>query len=400
MENLKFEALNKISKFNIRKTNLFNSSKLDTISPPSVFVGSKLKYPFANVGIISPIEKQDEAWIFDSPKYWAKENFEISEIIRLRDNLLNSRFQARVYDARLKNKFVEIAKEIAIASKPVDLEIELKKKLNFKKNLDRVTTYQGMKGELNKAKITSNVKVETKVENVMNDEIKASHGMEILYKNRIDENAISKILSVGVLGLKNNKRMVPTRWSITATDDILSKNLLEKIRDYKIIEDYELFFGEFMGNQYLILLFPQVWSFELFELYYPGSSWNPGLEIKASRDFEFFWNRKDYASNTQGGYYATRFPITKYLEEKKRQASVLVIRLETPSYWAGLGVWVVRESVGKALSNLKKFTDKKEFLESAKKICKIKFDFDLKKIFKESKLLKKLESEKSLREWF
>lgn len=400
MENLKFETLSKISNFNIRKRDLLNSSKLDTISPPSVFVGSKLKYPFANVGIISPIQREEQAWIFDSPKYWAKENFEVLDIVKLRDGLLNSRFQARVYDARLKNKFVEISKEIAIASKPVDLEIELEKKMNLNKNLDRVTTYQGIKGDLKKARITSNVKVESKVDRVINDEVKAGEGMNILFKNNIDENAISKILSIGALGLKNNKRMVPTRWSITATDDILSKNLLKKIRDYKIIEDYELFFGEFMGNQYLILLFPEVWSFELFELYYPGSSWNPSLEIKASRDYEFFWDRKEYASNTQGGYYATRFSITKFLDEIKRQASVLVVRLETPSYWASLGVWVVRESVKKALSNLKKFSDKKEFLESAKQICKIKFDFDLNKIFMESKLLNKLETEKNLREWF
>ena len=187
----------------------------------------------------------------------------------------------------------------------------------------------------------------------MNDEIKASEGIEYLYKNDFSEYVLSKILSVGVLGLKKNKRLVPTRWSITATDDIIGKTLLKEIKGYKWLENFELFFGEFLGNQYLILLFPNIWSYELFELYTPGSSWNPSNEIKASTDIEWFSGRKDYAFSTAGGYYATRLPILEYLNKIKRQASALVIRIETPSYWAALGVWVVRESVKKAL---KKFS--------------------------------------------
>jgi hypothetical protein len=37
-------------------------------------------------------------------------------------------------------------------------------------------------------------------------------------------------LSIGVLGLKKDKKLVPTRWAITATDDILAKKLLEKVK--------------------------------------------------------------------------------------------------------------------------------------------------------------------------
>jgi hypothetical protein len=224
--------------------------------------------------------------------------------------------------------------------------------------------------------------------------------MQILYKNNFSEYTLSKILSVGVLGLKKNKKLVPTRWSITATDDTLGKLLLKKIKDFPIIENSELFFGEFLGNQYLIMLFPDVWSYELFELYFPGSSWNPSTEIKASTDYEDFYGRKEYAFATAGGYYASRFPIIEYLNSIKRQASVLVIRIETPSYWAGLGVWVVRESVRKALANKMKFSDENEMKESAKKISKIKYNFDNSEVMKKSILLNQINSQKKLKEWF
>lgn len=401
MQDIKFEIVDKISNLRMKRRDLGKISRLDTISPPSVFIGSKLKYPLVNVGILSPVDKVEDAKIFDDSKTWAQKNFSIENVLSLRDNLLNSRFQSNVTDVRKDKKFVEITKDIAVALKPVDVEIELENKIDVGKKVDRVLTPHGMNANLKNAKVTSNVKIHEKVERAMNDELKATESLSYLYQSGIDEYDLSKILSVGVLGLKKDKKMVPTRWSITATDDILTKNLLEKIRTYKWIEEHKLFFGEFLGNQYLILLFPNPWTYELFELYYPGSSWNPTNDLKASTDFEDFYGRTNYAESCAGGYYASRLPIVEYLESIKRQASVLVIRLETPSYWAGLGVWVVRESVRKALEGGgMKFSSKEELLTSTKKIAKIKYDFDIELIFSKSKFLINHKLQKNLNEWF
>jgi hypothetical protein len=401
MQDIKFEVIKKIAETRFKYKDLGRVSHLDSNSPPSVFIGSKLRYPQVNVGIISPLERDEEAWVYDSPDYWATNNFGIHDVVKIRDSLLNSRFQAKVLDARKSQKFVEIAQEIAIASKPVDVEIELERDIKVGRDKDRVLTPNGMKAPLKRARVTSNVKVDLKVDRVINDEIKAGEGMEYLYKNNFSEYTLSKILSVGVLGLSKNKRLVPTRWSITATDDTLGKKIIERVRDYKWLENYELFFGSFLGNHYLIMLFPGVWSYELFELYLPGSSWNPSHIIKASTDYEGFEGRKTYASNTVGGYYASRLPILEYLDSIKKQASILVIRIETPSYWAALGVWVVRESVRKALANKKlEFPSKEELIESSRKIGMIKFGYDNKDLLKGSKLLETLKTQKSLKEWF
>jgi len=399
-EDLKFEVIKKLSDVKFKYKDLGSISKFEGSSPPSVFIGSKLKYPLMNVGILSPLEHEENAWMFDDAKYWAKENFTIHEVVKLREGLLNSRFQSKATDARLNKKFLEIAKNIAIASKPVDIDIELKNKMNIGRKRDKVLTPHGMRAPLKKAKITGNVKINQKVDKVLNDEIKASKGLEFLYKNKISEYALSKILSVGVLGLKKNKRLVPTRWSITATDDTLGKSLISQIKEYKWIENYQLFFGNFMGNNYILLFFPNVWNYELFELYLPGSSWNPTTQIKASTDSETYSGRKNYASDTAGGYYATRLAILEYLNKIKKQASVLVIRIETPSYWAALGVWVVRESVRKALDNkILEFNDLDELLESSRKISMIKFGYDNSKILKQSKLLESIQTQTNLNKW-
>jgi len=409
MVDIKFEVIKKIAETNFKIRNLGTIKHLDSNSPPSVFVGSKLPYPLVNVGILSPLERDENSWMYDDEKYWSDNNFEINDVIQLRNSLLNSRFRSNVKDARASsstgsNRFVNIAKEIAIASKPVDVEIYLIRgmRVGEKDKSDRIVKPVGMNANLQKAKITSNVSVSSHVDKVVSDdELKATSAMEFLSKKGFDEYTLNKILSVGVLGLKKDRRLVPTRWSITATDDTLAKQILNRVRDYKWIEDYELFIGGFMGNYYLILLFPGVWSYELFELYLPGSSWNSSTQVKASTDYETFSGRKNYASNTAGGYYAARLPIVRYLDFIKRQASVLAIRLETPSYWAALGVWVIRESVKKTMStNAMKFNSKEEILESAKQISKVKFNFDSSPILAKSKLLSQIKTQKNLKDWF
>ena len=401
-KDIRFEVIKKIADTRFKYKDIGKISELATSSPPSVFVGSKLKYPLVNVGILSPLERDEDAWIYDDAEFWAKNNFGVRDVVSLRESLLNSRFQSRVTDPRGGNrKFIEMAQELALASKPVDIEIEIKGKVGPGFKRDRVVVPQGMNAPLKKARITGNVKIDSKLDKVMNDDIKTVEAVEFLYHNNFSEYTLSKVLSVGVLGLKKDRKLVPTRWSITATDDMIGKKLLEKIRNYPWIQNHELFFGEFMGNCYLVMLFPNIFSYELFELYLPGSSWNPGKEVKAATDMEDFYGRSNYASNTGGGYYAARFPILEYLEKEQKQASVIAIRIELPSYWAALGVWVVRESVKKAMENKNlSFPDMKEMLESAKKIGMIKFGYDPSKLFKKSKILENIKTQTTLGKWF
>jgi hypothetical protein len=397
---IKFQKIKKEIETGFKIKELKNESHLYTNSPPSVFIGSKLKYPQINAGIISPFKKEENSWVYDNPKYWSENNFNINQVINLRNNLINSRFRTNVKSFSNESKFVEIAKEIAISSNQVDLEMEIKEKSKTNELKERIITPHKISAQLKNAKIIGNIKVEKKVDTVINDEIKSSEAINILNKSGINEYSISKILSVGVLGLKKDKKFVPTRWSITATDDIIGKNIINEIKNYKTIEDYELHFGEFLGNQYIILFFPEVWKYELFEIYLPKSSWNPSSEIKAATDYENNDGRKEYAFNTSGGYYASRLSVLQYLKFIKRQSSVLVIRIETPSYWASLGVWVVRESVKKALNKLIKFWEEKEFIESSIKISKIKYNFGIENIIKKSKIINEKKEQKRLKDFF
>jgi len=64
------------------------------------------------------------------------------------------------------------------------------------------------------------------------------------------------------------------------------------------------------------------------------------FEHEDERDLSLVEN-PTYAENCAGGYYAARLLILQYLNSIKRQASVIALRIETPTYWAALGVWLM-----------------------------------------------------------
>ncbi|MBR9677161.1 hypothetical protein GOV04_03400 [Candidatus Woesearchaeota archaeon] len=349
---------------------------------PNIFVG-RHGYPNVNVGLLSTEQYNNH----DNPLLWSKENYNIDTIIDLRSQLVNSNFQANIKS--FKDKFTELSQLVAMAKKPAEIEINLQKPPTFTVSLNQEATPHGPSVKLEKAKLTENPKIPTKVEKIVSDtDHKASRALTDLYNKDVDEHYLTKLLSAGTLGVKTDRRLVPTRWSITAVDDTISKKQIERINDNKFSE-HTAYFGGHLGNYFLILQFPDVFSYELFEMLTTSKEY--------TTDYESPYGRKNYAQNTAGGYYAARLAILEGLQKQKSTASVLALRFITSDYWAPLGVWVVREAVRKAMSSKPIiFSDKALMFEYAKKIAKKHFNYKLKTIIEKSQLLKNQREQKKL----
>ncbi|MHC1595043.1 MAG: Nre family DNA repair protein, partial [Methanotrichaceae archaeon] len=88
--------------------------------------------------------------------------------------------------------------------------------------------------------------------------------------------------------------------------------------------------------------------YELIEIWLPRSVWSSG-KTWIGADGEGPGGKKGY-SHLAGGYYAARLALLERLAAMKRQGSVLMVREISESYWAPLGVWVVREAARAALA--------------------------------------------------
>lgn len=354
----------------------------------NVFVG-KFGYPDINVGLLNINEpKKDET--IDNPLLWSRDEYDINKIINLRSNLINSNFKTQIKG--FNDKFMDLVQEVSLTDRPVDTEITLEKKPQFKLTFNQDTTPFGPSIKLEKARTTENVHIPTKVDKVINDEMNAVEGLTELHKKGFDGYYLTKIFSVGNLGLDANKKLVPTRWSITAVDDTLGKDIIKEIKDYQVMSEYKLYFGGYLGNNYLIIFLPEVWSYELFEMMTSGG--------EPMHDFENYYGRKVYAEETAGGYYAARFSILQQLKSSRRQATVLALRLVTDDYWAPLGVWVVREAVKKAMNSQPlEFATKEDMINYTINFTKQKFNYDLTPMIKSSDLLRQIKTQKKINEY-
>jgi hypothetical protein len=143
--------------------------------------------------------------------------------------------------------------------------------------------------------------------------------------------------------------MVPTRWSITAIDDILSKDLMKKVREYPEISEYRIYESRYLDNIFEVIMIPEQWSYEAIEAWFPGTAWNPnGKTIGMYGDWEGHKGRTTYAG-MGGCYYSARLAVCEQLVRERRQASVIVLREARPGYIMPVGVWQVRENVRNAM---------------------------------------------------
>lgn len=305
---------------------------------PNLLIGS-YGYPSVRVGVLATEGYNGH----DDPRGWTAQETPIIEIVRMRGSLVNSTVNADVKSAA---KGHELQGLVAQSEKPVAMDIDLAKKPTFQVQYPAFAAPHGPSVELKRATITENVHIPTDVDKVLSDDLTASEQVSLLTRKH-DNYYIQKVFAAGLLG--RDQKFVPTRWSITAVDDTIGKELLARVKEYPILGEPLAFTGGHYGNWYCILVLPYKFQYEIFEILVGQRA--VGTEKALWTDYEGPEGRTTYAADVAGGYYATRLSVLEELDSRKRQGSVLAFRFIDDSYTHPLGVWVVREATRIAMAN-------------------------------------------------
>jgi hypothetical protein len=350
-------------------------------SPPSVFVGH-FGYPKVSVGPMVPSMIGD-TYIMDLPEQWMGTSVET--IVDYRYSLLRGKVQTNVTEANTGNRLLETLQELSMSIKPVDSEVEFLKRPLGTIYLDDNSQPFGPSAPLKSFKL-SNVSSDRMIERFYYDnDMKSQNAIIELYEYGRQVSKIQRAFSVGMFGLKKNRRLVPTRWSITAVDSTISSNLVKKLKNYETIDKFQVYGYVYMDNIYAALLIPQKWSFEWMEAWFPGTFWNMNLpQADVGGDYESYWGRTTYPG-IGGCYYACRLSTAEALDKMKRQATALVLREIHPEFPLPLGVWFVRECVREMF---KKKPSIYENMESAIKGLRKVLTVPLIRWFNKSEILK------------
>jgi hypothetical protein len=345
---------------------LIDSTNLEGSSPPSVFIG-RWNYPKVFIGPMVPPQHGDTS-IMDTPELWT--NKSIEEIVDFRFQLVRGKYLTDIKN--FEGKIVEKTREIALAEESPETEVEFKSKPAGRIILNDEVQPFGPSASMIKLDVGS-YRFDNKVEKAFYDtDLKAKEAVINLYNDKVLVSKIQKAFSVGAFGLGKNRRFVPTRWSITAVDDTLSKDMVEYTKTYPVINEFRVYEHVQLDNRWIILLLPREWCYELIEAWYPNTIWNPvGREVAIFSDHEFYDGRKTYAE-IGGCYYAARLATNELLNKERKQAGVVVMREAHPGYIMPVGVWNVREAVRQAVkSKPTNFSSLNETLEYISKRLEI-----------------------------
>lgn len=336
------------------------SEEIDGASPPSVFIG-RIGYPNVYAGPLVPPVDEDTS-LYDLPELWFGKS--IDEIVAFRSMLIRGKHRVHVRQFEEAGKIIEKTRELALAVKPVDVELTLTKKPHGSIFLSDDIQPFGPSAPIRDLKV-SNSSWDHQIEKAYNDtDLKAVPAVLELYNKGVYETRIQKAFSVGAFGLEENRRLVPTRWSITAVDDILSKNLMKQVKEFPELDEYRVYESKYLDNVFEVLMLPREWSYEAIEAWYPGTVWNPdGKQVVMFSDWEGYDRRTTYAQ-IGGCYYAARLAVCEQLVKERRQATIIVLREAHPAYIMPVGVWQVRENVRNAMRQKPlKYNTMKEVLE-------------------------------------
>ncbi len=324
---------------------LMSSEDIDGASPPSVFIG-RIGYPNVYVGPLVPPVHEDTS-IFDLPEQWFGKS--IDEIVGFRSLLVRGKHRVNVQEFSHAGKIMDQTRELALADDSVDIELNLTKKPRGSISMDDEIQPFGPSAPIRDLNV-GNTRFDHRVEKAYYDtDLKATQAVRELYTRGVLVSKIQKAFSVGAFGVEKKRKLVPTRWSITAVDDIISKSLMEQVKTFPEINEYRVYESVYLDNVFEILMIPAAWSYESMEAWYPGTTWNPnGTRVIIYSDNEGNNGRTTYAQ-IGGCYYSARLATCEQLVKERRQATVIVLREARPGYIMPIGVWQVRENVRNAM---------------------------------------------------
>jgi hypothetical protein len=329
-----------------------NSAKLslgtiDGSSPPSIFVG-RYGYPKVRIGPMIPPLHGDTT-ILDRTELWTGKSIE--EIANYRLSLVLGTMNVNVHDIS-SSRYLENMQELAMSERPAEAEATFEKRpvadahMQKELRLDHDATPFGPAAPLRGFNVSS-LSADQRIETAYYDtDLRAAEAMMELYRRSVEISIIQRVLSMGMLGVKKKRKLVPTRWSISATDDIISSMLVKEIAMNPTIDLFEVTRYSHLANYYSIILIPNHrWIFEMIESWFTSRG---QVATGADNEDERGLNHNPTIA---GAYFAARLAVAEHLARRHKKAGAIVLREIHPNYVMPLGVWQIREGVREALKN-------------------------------------------------
>ena len=212
--------------------------------------------------MIAPIH--GDTAIMDMPESWISCHKTQEEIIGYRLNLVRGKHRTNATD--LDNPFVEKLQDISLSDTSVESEVSFLSRPEGMSFSEEHTPF-GPSATLERFEIESG-RWDRSLEKVYYDtDLKSADAIVDLHKHGVAISSIQKAFSVGIMGRERGRRLVPTRWSITACDTMIGDHLLKEVKKCPVIDTWRVHEFSSLHNNYAVILMPNVWQYEWSEAF-------------------------------------------------------------------------------------------------------------------------------------
>ena len=307
-------------------------------SPPSVFIGRQ-DYPDVLAGPMVTSLHGDTT-LMDTPEAWISGNRTQEEIIGYRLGLV--RGTRRVHAGDLESRYIGQLQEIALSAGSVESEAGFAR-VPQGRYFSEEHAPHGPSAPIDRLEISGG-RWQHDLEKAFYDtDLMARDAVLSLHREGVPFTSIQKAFSTGTMGRGRNRRLVPTRWSITACDTTIADDLLARVKRCSVLDTVRVHEFASLNNRYAVILLPTPWQYEWTEAF---------LHVLGNEEYVFSdheGHRKKAGYSPLGGcYYSCKMAVLEALAREQKQAGAVVLR-EAGKGYVPLGVFNVRENVRHAM---------------------------------------------------
>ncbi|TFG11901.1 hypothetical protein EU537_10960 [Candidatus Thorarchaeota archaeon] len=313
---------------------------LTVFSPPGIFIESG-KYPRLRAGILATPQPSEFTSIYDHPEAWMGLNRDA--IVSMRRNLY---FFSLPVDARtMRPRYaVDILRTIALSVSPVALSVEA----TTLPPRDLIMRFGSLPSSpevhADSFEIISKPEVSKVAEKISGKDIPACEGILRLLDYDYSLEQVTRLLSVGLLGRHQNRRLLPTSNASRVVADTVSSHVQNMFADIEPRDQYRIHISRPLGELMVVVSCPGKPALDYFRVERYQGRTRRGF---SSSDEEIG------ASDARTASYANSAKLSamQHMWKKKSGMKITVFHLSNNVRNQILNGWIPRAGVSAALES-------------------------------------------------
>jgi hypothetical protein len=313
---------------------------MTVFSPPGICVKSG-KYPMLEAGFLASTEPLEHLSIYDFPEAW--QGLDRDTIFTMRRHLY--RFLYPVDARSLQPEgVVRSLQEIALSVRPIALRVEGESLQLRRLQLRNGQLPSGNDVTIKSVELLSEPETSKVAERITEQDISAAEGIWRLLDYDYSLDQVVRLMSVGLLGKKGTRRIIPTRSSYKATiNAFIDRSVMELIESPSVTA-YELYMSTLFGDRFAVLLHPGEARVDYLRMDIVRDRMTRGFSFEGLRQWPTDPKTSVFSDHA-------RFSVYKNLVRRNQCCHATIFHMSKEPRNQLLGPWVARAGVQETLSS-------------------------------------------------